>query len=439
MPQEFHEKDSIRNEPVPEKDPTLELPEIPAPVSSSEPVPPAEVQESEPAQPPHRRSGWKVFAAAVALMAVGAGVGSATTFGLTRKYMSQQPPIGFTEIKSPGAKVVAQGPMEAGTSVIPGVYRRISPSVVKINVQGGRGVNRTQGSGSGFVVDPRGFILTNHHVVAGASAIQVKFVDGTVMEATVVGGDRYSDLAVLKVNPGNRSLVAAPLGDSDGVEVGELAIAIGTPFGQEFTVTAGIVSALNRDIIEEDNPFEIPGAIQTDAAINPGNSGGPLLNALGEVIGINTAIESPLRGSVGIGFAIPANLAKKILPTLIAGEQVQYPWLGVSLGTLDEATAKRLGSGVKEGVVVAEIVPQSPAERSGLKDPTVTQRGQVASADIIVEIDGKAMKTSGQLVDYLKTRNVGDLVTLTVVRGKERITLTATLGARPQDLGREGE
>ncbi len=435
MANEFDEKEKDMTP----QDPSMELPEIPAPVDHTEVAPAVEFAEPTPAAPVAKRSGWKMLAAAAALVAVGAGIGSATTFGIARQYLNQTP-IGFTEAKSSSVKTVAQTPMESGTSVVPSVYRRISPSVVRIAVSGRSGRAVTQGSGSGFVVDPRGYILTNYHVINGATKIDVKFVDDTVLPATVVSGDRYTDLAVIKVDPGNRSLVAAPLGDSDAVEVGELAIAIGSPFGQEFTVTAGIVSGLERTIVEANNPWSIGGAIQTDASINPGNSGGPLLNGRGEVIGINTAIESPTNGSVGIGFAVPVNTAKRVLPTLLAGGKVEYAWLGVKLGTVDADIAEELGLNVKEGAYVDTVYRDSPAAKAGLKDPLVSRRtGGVVSADVIVEADGKQIKTSDELVEYLKTKKVGDTVTLTVLRDKQRLTVTATMGARPDNLTTTGD
>ncbi|MDB4893980.1 MAG: serine proteinase, partial [Firmicutes bacterium] len=304
--------------PTPANDPMMELPEIPG-AGLAEPLFPAQA-----AEPPARKSasGWKLFTAGLALVAVGAGVGSATTLGLSSKIQRSMLPIGYTGAISTPRTVSAQSTPEGGVSVIPGIYQRVSPSVVAINVTTTRGRRTGQATGTGFVVDSKGYIMTNAHVVDGATQIQVKFVDGTILDAKLVGSDTYQDMAVIKVDPGNRGMIAATLGDSDKVQVGELAVAIGTPFQQEFTVTAGIVSALNREVSEGTSSFTIKGAIQTDAAINPGNSGGPLINGNGEVIGINTLIDTGntgINGNIGIGFALPINAAKTILPKLITG------------------------------------------------------------------------------------------------------------------------
>jgi S1-C subfamily serine protease len=435
----FSPEPSVHRDALPagSQDPMMELPEIPERPQEQPPVAP-----QAQAVPPRRSSGgWKRFAAAVALVAMGAGVGSATTWALARKFRMESLPIGYVQ-QSGTAKTIAETPFESGRSVIPEIYRRVAPATVKIDVEARRGLSRGQGSGSGFVVDPTGYILTNNHVVEGATSITVKFLDGTTLEGKVVGTDKYRDIALIKVDPGNRTLVAAPLGDSDKVEVGELAVAIGSPFGQEFTVTAGIISAVNRTIREEGSFFGIPGGIQTDAAINPGNSGGPLLNANGEVIGINTAIETGsayFRGNVGIGFAIPINAAKEILPTLKAGKAVEYAWLGIQMTDLTADLAARIGTSAKEGVVVLDVYENSPAAKAGLKPAAVSRRGSVVSADVIVEIDGQPMKSTTELQRYVQSKKVGDTVTLTVLRGQEKLTLQAKLEARPEDWSAFGE
>lgn len=408
--------------------PVMELPEIPASMPETLPAPIVPEAAAE-AAPKRSRSGWKLFAAALALVAFGAGIGSATTLVLSSQ-MRLAAPVGYEWAQTTGSKLVSDTTVDP--SLIPAIYRKLGPSVVKIDVRTQSGWSSGSGSGSGFVVDSRGYILTNFHVINNATQIRVKFIDGTVMEGKVTGTDKYKDLAVIKVDPGNRSLIAAPLGDSDEVQVGELAIAIGSPFGQEFTVTAGIVSALNREIVGEDptNPFGIKGSIQTDAAINPGNSGGPLINSRGQVIGINTAIDGPVRGNVGIGFAVPINAAKDILPTLIAGQKVQYAYLGVTMNDMTPELARILGVDVTEGALIREAHPDAPAGKAGLRSAGVNSRNQLVSADIVVEIDGKPIRSSKDLSDYVQTKRVGDTITLTVVRGKERLALTATLGDR---------
>jgi len=409
--------------------PVDELPEIPAPADAAAPVPEVSGRRSG-----SKNGSWKMFAAAVALVAIGAGVGSATTYTLASKFGKSSTPIGWTEAtpSAKSAKTVAASPITAGPdNVIPEIYRRVSPSVVEIDVKvSGRFTRGTQ-SGSGFVVDPKGYILTNNHVVEGGSKFTVNFVDGTSLDAKLVGTDKYKDLAVLKVDPGSHSLVPAVLGDSDTVQIGELAVAIGSPFGQNHSVTSGIVSGLNREIQEDTNSVTIPGAIQTDAAINPGNSGGPLLNASGEVIGINTAIESPTRGSVGIGFAIPINAAKAILPTLLAGQNVQYPWMGVRLTDMTKEYAQQLDSTQTTGALILQVYQNSPAAKAGLKNPRIDINGDFYTADIVTAVDGKAIKTAQELTTLVQSHKVGDTLSLTVVRGNQTVNLKVTLDAKP--------
>lgn len=378
--------------------------------------------------PPRRKKGafWGKAVAVVALVALGAGVGSATTATMLNRYTQQATPIGVPQNWS-SQKTTISEQIYNGSTVVSDVYKRVGPSVVSLEVRTARG----GATGSGFVVDAAGYILTNHHVIEGARSIKVHFLDGTELDGTVVGSDQFQDLAVVKVDPGNRTLVAAPMGDSDRVEVGELAIAIGAPFGVENTVTAGIISGLNRTL-DESSGISIKGVLQTDAAINPGNSGGPLLNGNGEVIGINTAIEGPVQGNVGIGYSVPINTAKELLPELKAGNKV-YPWLGVSLQDMDSTAAKVLNTDVTEGAVVIDVLEGTPAEKAGIQLPAATPRGVIVSADIIIGVDGKKVANSQDLITYIRAKKVGDKVALEVARGKERVTINVTLEARPAE------
>lgn len=415
--------------------PEMELPEIPASAPAEPQVQvPAPLPLYDPPKFERKREGssfWRRLAAVAAIVALSAGVGSGSTYYLMK---NQQPttPIGY--VQPPSMQSVAQTVSEVGASVIPAIYNRVSPSVVSISVSSGQGFYRTAGSGSGFVVDASGYILTNYHVIEDARSITVKFIDGTTLQAQVVGRDKSKDLAVVKVDPGNRSLVAATLGDSDQVQVGELAVAIGNPYGHEFTVTAGIVSALDREIVEE-AAVSIPGAIQTDAAINPGNSGGPLLNSRGEVIGINTAIEAPdtVRSNIGLGFAVPINLAKDVLPSLMAGETIQRPFLGVSLTDMNSRYARLLGSSTTTGALVYQVEPGSAAEKAGIRSAEIDEFGLPESADVIVGLNDQEVRSSSDLIRLISQQKVGDTVTLKVVRGSETIILTATLGGRTDD------
>lgn len=400
-----------------------QLPEIPR---NQEPIEGLSLTIPDEIPPRKKSSFWSKAIATVALVAVGAGVGSATTATMMRRYQQQATPIGVPQ-NWPSQKSTIAEQIYNGSTVVSDVYKRVGPSVVALQVR----TNRGGATGSGFVVDPTGFILTNHHVVEGARSVKVHFLDGTELDATVVGTDKFQDLAVIKVDPGNRTLVATPLGDSDKVEVGELAIAIGAPFGVENTVTAGIISGLNRTL-QETTGTPIKGVLQTDAAINPGNSGGPLLNARGEVIGINTAIEGPVQGNVGIGYSVPINTAKELLPELKAGNKV-YPWLGISLQDMDSTAAKVLNTDVTQGVVVIDVFEGAPAEKAGVQLPAATPRGVIVSADIIIGVDGKKVNNAQDLITYIQSKKVGDVVALEVARGKERVTLNVTLEARPAD------
>ncbi len=269
---------------------------------------------------------------------------------------------------------------------------------------------QAQSLGSGFIIHQDGYIVTNNHVVENATDIRVKLEDGKEYKATVVGRDPKTDLALIKIDAKN--LPVAPFGDSDKLEVGEPVMAIGNPFGLDATVTTGIVSAKGRVIGE--GPYD--DFIQTDASINRGNSGGPLINTQGEVVGINTAIFSPTGGSIGIGFTIPINQAKAILPQLQAKGQVTRAWLGVSIQQVTPDLAKTLGLTEPRGALVADVVADSPAEKAGLKQ-----------GDVITEFDGKGVKSSHDLPRIVAATPVGKNVSVKVLRDGKESTVRATL------------
>ncbi|HEV8639392.1 MAG TPA: trypsin-like peptidase domain-containing protein [Chloroflexota bacterium] len=323
-------------------------------------------------------------------------------------------------------------PPAAPANVAGAVFAKINPAVVQVVVSGRAGAVPAQGgSGSGAVVDPKGYVLTNNHVVEGARAISVRFADGAVREGHLLGTDRGDDLALLQVElpPG---AAVAPLGDSDKVQVGETAIAIGSPFGLEGTVTQGIVSAVQRTWAPGSGRVR-RGLLQTDAPINPGNSGGPLLNAAGEVIGINTMIESPVRGSVGVGFAVPINTARRVLPQLEAGARLEPVWLGVSGQDLDATIARDQGLAVQSGVLIVGIVPNSPAARAGLRGGQGQNERIPRGGDVITALDGQPVGNTRQLTEALAGRKPGDPVRLTIVRGGATQTLAVQLQAWPAD------
>lgn len=294
------------------------------------------------------------------------------------------------------------------------------------------------GLGSGFVWDKEGHIVTNYHVVADATDVEVVFADGTEAKAEVLGTDPDADLAVIKVDLPAEELHPVTLGDSDALQPGQIAIAIGNPFGQDFTMTSGIISAVGRTIRSGNSPFSIPEVIQTDAPINPGNSGGPLLNRHGEVIGINTMIISRSGASAGIGFAVPINIAKTVVPTLMKGERYEYSWLGITGTTLTPEVADfmDLPDGTR-GVLVIDVATNSPADKAGLRgsDKTLKVAGAEyqLGGDVITAIDDQPVEEMDDLIAYLvEETRPGDTVTLTVLHPNgEQETLKVTLAARP--------
>ena len=334
------------------------------------------------------------------------------------------------------------------------LYQKANPSVVNIMVTVNVGTDGTpnadpntpglpqQGEGSGFVYDREGHIITNNHVVASADTVQVTFADDVSLPARVVGTDPDSDLAVIQIDPAGLNLVPLPLGDSEALKVGQRVIAIGNPFGLQGTMTLGIVSALGRLLptggSSTTGRYNIPDVIQTDAAINPGNSGGPLLNLAGQVVGVNAAIESPVRGNAGVGFAIPASIVRKVVPALIAQGSYQHPWLGISSVALNPALNAAMNLRADQrGVLVVEVLPDSPAEKAGVRPSNDTVRVQgrdvPVGGDIIIGIDDVTVKKFDDLISYLgRKTEVGQTVRLKLLRDGKIIEVDLTLAARPK-------
>jgi S1-C subfamily serine protease len=329
------------------------------------------------------------------------------------------------------------------------IYRAAAPAVVHIETTtrvkqpvdpffgNPFGTTQTQRAlGSGFVIDKAGHIVTNYHVVQGASVIQVSFSNNERFRAKVVGIDPSTDVAVLKVNVKSRALKTLTLGNSDGVRVGDQVIAIGNPFGLDRSVTAGIVSAVQRRI-EAPNNFSIAHVIQTDAALNHGNSGGPLLDAQGDVIGVNAQIETggQTQGNVGIGFAIPINTVKDVVAELIKHGKVQHALLGIEGKTLEPNIARLFHLPVTSGVLVESVRPNTGASKAGLKAATnqITVEGESwpAGGDVIVKADGQPVPTIERLIDLISAKKPGDKIDLEVIRGTSRIHLNVTLGRQP--------
>ena len=318
------------------------------------------------------------------------------------------------------------------------IYKRVSPSVVSISVSGNTadGLDFSAG-GTGFVVDTSGNIVTNDHVVDGASLIEVNFLDGTIVKGEIVGLDPDSDLAVIKVNLPAERLIPAVLGNSDNLFIGQSTLAIGSPFGRNWTLTSGIISALDRTISGQGD-FSVGSVIQTDAAINPGNSGGPLLNLQGEVIGVNSQIASESRSNSGIGFAIPSNLVRRVANDLIANGKVNYSYLGIRAGSefnLALIEALKVPNNLR-GVVISDVQQGTPAAQAGLRSASnpITVEGQrvPTQADIITAIDGVPVTSMSGLISYLANKTQpGQVINLTVWREGQQINLPVTLSARP--------
>ena len=339
--------------------------------------------------------------------------------------------IGATGAPSP--RVVSAAPVLYSADTVSTVYANASPAIVEIDVSGGgsgRYSSMVQGQGSGFLIDNQGHILTNNHVVEGAGTVTIVLANGNTVPATVAGTDAIDDLAVVTIDPlAMKTVTPLQLVDSGTIKPGQMAIAIGTPFGLNNSVSVGIISGLNRSV----SGSNLNGMLQTDAAINPGNSGGPLLDVNGMVMGINTAIEG--QGSDGIGFAIPSNIAKNVIPTLVSGKTVTKPWLGISGIQLTQTLAGSLNLTVNEGVYVVTVVSGSPADKAGLKaGGTGTNGTPGTGGDVITAVDGNAVKTVPDISNYLNTKNVGDSVTLTVLRGGSSIQVKVTLEARPDSV-----
>jgi putative serine protease PepD len=358
----------------------------------------------------HRSRTPLAVAGLVAALALGLGLGAAAFAVLDD---------GTTTIVR---QVTVEGsePVSSGGLSTADIYNRASKAVVEIAAGGGPGGGRAQGSG--FVYDEQGHIVTNQHVVAGASSIEVSFWNGAAFDAQLVGTDPSTDLAVLKLATPRRLLEPLRLANSSAVEVGDPVFALGSPFGLEGTLTSGIVSALHREMTAP-NSFTITNTIQTDAAINHGNSGGPLVDRRGRVIGVNAQIESESGGSEGVGFAIPSNTVRSIVRQLISTGEVQHAYLGVKL------------TQVPDGVAITEVLSDTPADRADLRPATgaalVDGQQQPTGGDVVVEFDGERVTSPSELQTAVDARRPGDKISITVLREGSRRSIEVTLGVRP--------
>ena len=315
------------------------------------------------------------------------------------------------------------------------IFEKSEPGVVRVNVQRGESEDVSGGVGSGFVFDKKGHIITNAHVIKNANKVVVTFLDGRSYNAEVIGSDEYTDLAVIKVNADLVLLNPLSIGDSSNLKVGERIAAIGNPFGLSGSMTSGIVSQLGR-LLPSGSGYQIPDVIQTDAAINPGNSGGPLLNMRGEIVGINTAIQSATGEFTGVGFAIPSQTVAKIIPTIIDKGEYKHPWIGIAGRDIDPDMADVLNLKDAIGFLVITVVEDSPAFDAGLigSDKTIDVDGvnYPMGGDIILAVDGKEVRKIDDILIHLqRAKSVGDEMVLEVLRDGRTTNVTIVLDERP--------
>jgi len=315
------------------------------------------------------------------------------------------------------------------------IFEKTEPGVVRVNVQRTNSVDGVGGIGSGFVFDKKGHIITNAHVVSDATKVVITFLDGRSYNAEIIGADEYTDIAVIKVNADFSLLQPVSLGDSSTLKVGEEITAIGNPFGLSGSMTSGIISQVGR-LLPTENQYSIPDVIQTDAAINPGNSGGPLLNMMGGVVGINTAIQSNTGSNTGVGFAIPSQTIAKIVPTLIEKGEYKHPWIGVSGRDIDPDLAKVLKVTDAIGFLIVTIVEDSPASKAGLigSEKTIEVEGvnYPIGGDIIVAVDGIEVRQIDDILIHLqRAKSIGDEMVLEVLRDNRTTNITIILQERP--------
>ena len=315
------------------------------------------------------------------------------------------------------------------------IFEKAEPGVVRVNTQRNQTSDETGGVGSGFVFDKKGHIITNAHVIEDSTKTVVTFLDGRSYNAKIIGIDEYTDIGVIKVNADLKLLQPLSLGDSSNLQVGEPITAIGNPFGLSGSMTSGIISQMGR-LLPSGSGYSIPDVIQTDAAINPGNSGGPLLNMRGDIVGINTAIQSTTGEFTGVGFAIPSQTVAKIVPTLIKDGEYKHPWIGISGRDIDPDTANVLGLKDALGFLVITVVEDSPAWDAGLigSDKTIEVEGREYSigGDVITAVDGiDVRKIDDILIHLQRVKTVGDEMDLEILRDNRTTNVTIVLQERP--------
>ena len=331
--------------------------------------------------------------------------------------------------------ILRESESESKTLSLIKIFEKAEPGVVRVNIQKNQTESEIGGVGSGFVFDKKGHIITNAHVIDDATKTIVTFLDGRSYNAEIIGIDEYTDIGVIKVNADFKLLQPLSLGDSSNLQVGEPITAIGNPFGLSGSMTSGIISQIGR-LLPSGSGYSIPDVIQTDAAINPGNSGGPLLNMRGEIVGINTAIQSTTGEFTGVGFAIPSQTVAKIVPTLISEGEYKHPWIGISGRDIDPDMANILGLNDALGFLIITVVEDSPASEAGLlgSDKTITVEGREYSVggDIILAVDGiDVRKIDDILIHLQRVKTVGDDMDLEILRDGRTTNVTIVLQERP--------
>ncbi|MBZ5701770.1 MAG: trypsin-like peptidase domain-containing protein [Acidobacteriia bacterium] len=379
--------------------------------------------------------GNRIRWAALALLVLLGGFYAGSKWGPRQAERVEALPLGGESAAKPGQSQRDAGLTDEETINVR-VYREASPAVANILTKATQydffmDPVSVQGAGSGFVIDPRGYILTNFHVVAEAQSIEVVLGDRTRYPAKFIGADQRNDVALIKVETKGKPLAALPLGDSSLLQVGQKVLAIGNPFGFQSTLTTGVVGALGRTVQTSETTI-IDGAIQTDAAINHGNSGGPLLNSRGEVIGINSAIYTPSGTTAGIGFAIPINTAKLIAHDLMTEGRVRRAYLGVSTLPVGGWLAEALDLPVPDGLLIESVTRGGPAERAGLRggDRAVVagMRRILVGGDVLVGVDGQPVANQLDMNVAMNRKRPGDKITVTIYRGAKKMDIAVTLG-----------
>jgi putative serine protease PepD len=380
-------------------------------------------------KPVYQLSAKEIFSLALASALIAIGL-SALFYNYSGIWTTDNATVSATAESTPGPTGISDPSTVSDEQNNIEVYRAIAPGVAFINTtsitQGWWGdIQEGRGNGSGSVIDREGHILTNYHVIENAQRVTVTFGNDKVYPARVVGGDPDTDLAVIKIDP-PPGLTVVPLGDSDQLVVGQKVLAIGNPFGLDRTLTTGVISGLQRPIRAR-NGRPIDAAIQTDASINPGNSGGPLLDKYGRMIGINSQILSPAGGSVGVGFAVPVNTAKRVIPQLIQFGEVRRPKLGASLPSVQELIRRGYRLPVDEGLLIYQTIPGGSADRAGLRG--LSPSGAIG--DIILSVDGQKMSDIDDLFRLLDRKNIGETVNVEIYRDGRRQVVPVRLLPNP--------